>query len=154
MDFELNDKRYTAIGFENRSGGFELRNPFFKGSSSPKDVTYLEIDKTKDVAVFEGFFSFLSYQALHQKEPQLTNFLVLNSLAFFEKSRQLMEEHRKVFLYLDRDEAGLKNTERALQWNEKYLDQSHLYKNHKDLNDYLKSQHLKTNQGLKPGRHF
>jgi len=31
VDFELNDRRYFAIGFENRSGEFELRNEHFKG---------------------------------------------------------------------------------------------------------------------------
>ena len=67
----------------------------------------------------------------------LTNFLVLNSLSFFENSRQLMEKHRKINLYLDRDEAGIKNTQAALKWDKKYIDRSHLYKNYKDLNEYL-----------------
>ncbi len=138
VDFEINNKSYVAIGFENRSGGFELRNRFFKGSSSPKDVTFLENNRAKEVAVFEGFFSFLSYQTLHQKDLPLTNFLVLNSLAFIEKNRQLMEGHQKIYMYLDRDQAGVKNTECALQWDEKYINKSDLYKNHKDLNDYLK----------------
>ena len=39
IDFELHNKKYFAIGFENNSGGFELRNEHFKGSSSPKNVT-------------------------------------------------------------------------------------------------------------------
>jgi len=52
----------------------------------------------------------------------------------------LMEQNDKVYLYLDRDEAGIKNTQTAFQWDKKYIDRSHLYKNHKDLNDYLLSQ--------------
>src|ERR1700712_1620453 len=36
VTFEINDKRYNAIGFMNNDGGFELRNQWFKGSSSPK----------------------------------------------------------------------------------------------------------------------
>lgn len=36
VDFDLHDKRYFSIGFENKSGGFELRNEHFKGSNSPK----------------------------------------------------------------------------------------------------------------------
>ncbi|WP_018617331.1 toprim domain-containing protein [Segetibacter koreensis] len=152
--FELHDKRYFAIGFENKSGGFELRNSLFKGSSSPKDITQINTVDAKEVAVFEGFFSFLSYQTLHQKNACLTNFLVLNSLSFFVKSRQFMEEHDKINLYLDRDEAGIKNTQSALKWDIKYIDKCHLYENHKDLNDYLlhKSQHFR--QGQKLGRHF
>ena len=97
------------------------------------------------MAVFEGFFSFLSYQTLHQNNShsliklteRQTNFLVLNSLSFMEKSRNLMEEKQKVYLYLDRDEAGIKHTKQALKWATKYIDRSHLYKNSKDLNEYL-----------------
>ena len=48
-----------------------------------------------------------------------------------------MEEKQKVYLYLDRDEAGIKNTRQALKWATKYIDRSHLYKNYKDLNEYL-----------------
>jgi hypothetical protein len=143
VDFELYDKRYYAIGFENRSGGFELRNEHFKGSSSPKDVTQINHSEAKEISVFEGFFSFLSYQTLHLNNHQLTNFLVLNSLSFFEKSWHLMENNEKIHLYLDRDEAGLKHTNEALKWGKNYIDQSHLYKNHKDLNDYLVHQNQK-----------
>jgi len=43
-----------------------------------------------------------------QKNPQLTNFLVLNFQCFFEKSRQLTEENPKFYLYFDSNEAGMK----------------------------------------------
>lgn len=152
--FELNGRRNFAIGFENKSGGFELRNSLFKGSSSPKDITHIITSPSNEVGVFEGFFSFLSYQTIHQKDTELTNFLVLNSLAFLEKSRQLMEQYGKVNLYLDRDEAGIKSTQTALKWDKKYIDKSHLYKNHKDLNDCLVDQSHHFRQGQKLGRHF
>ena len=35
------EKEYTAVGFKNSAGGYELRNSFFKLSSSPKYVTYI-----------------------------------------------------------------------------------------------------------------
>jgi len=122
-----------------------LENEHFKGSSSPKDVTQITNSEAKDIAVFEGFFSFLSYQIFHLNNPHLTNFLVLNSLSFFEKSRQLMENKEKIHLYLDRDEAGMKHTNEALKWDKRYIDQSHLYKNYKDLNDCLVHQNQKIN---------
>jgi hypothetical protein len=47
-----------------------------------------------------------------------------------------MEKHEHVNLYLDRDEAGMKLTNEALERNpEKFTDQSILYRNNKDLND-------------------
>jgi hypothetical protein len=156
VEFELYDKPYFAIGFENNSGGFELRNERFKGSSSPKDITLLKGDKgSQNVTVFEGFFSFLSYQTLFTNQPyQLTNFLVLNSLSFFEKSRQLMEKYDQVHLYLDRHLAGKKHTLEALRWDKKYVDQSHLYKQHKDLNDFLISQSRQVRQSQLLRKHL
>ncbi|MCW3081707.1 toprim domain-containing protein [Segetibacter sp.] len=137
VDFVVYDKKHTAIALKNNSGGYELRNEYFKGSASPKDVTIIN-NNSENISVFEGMFSFLSFQTLHQNNSiALTNFLVLNSLSFLEKSRQVMEQHQQIKLYLDRDSAGLKHLQNALTWSKKYVDQSRLYQHHKDLNDYL-----------------
>lgn len=145
-----------AIGFENKSGGFELRNQHFKGSSSPKNMTLLEGHLgNQNLTVFEGFFSFLSYQTVFRNQSHhLTNFLVLNSLSFFEKSRESMEKYNQVYLYMDRDVAGKKHTLEALKWDKKYIDRSHLYIQHKDLNDFLIDQSRQVKQGQKLGRHL
>ena len=138
IDFSLKDRKQTAIGFQNISGGFELRSEIFKGSSSPKDITYID-SQAKSVAVFEGFFDYLSFIEMNQKSDNFqTNFLILNSLSFFSKSKQLMEKHEKVNLYLDRDAVGIKYTREALQRQpSKYIDQSFLYEQKKDLNEWL-----------------
>ena len=136
VSYSLNDKQYKAIAFKNTAGGYELRNEFFKGSSSPKYITYLD-NKASNLTAFEGFFDFLTYQSIHHKEhQQLTNFLVLNSLSFFERSLLLMEKHDRVHLYLDHDEAGRKCTRMALQRSIKYVDGSSFYKGYKDLNEW------------------
>jgi hypothetical protein len=57
-DFLIYGKTKTVIGFRDNAGGYELRSPHFKGSSSPKEVTFFEYNK-EQVNVFEGFFSFL-----------------------------------------------------------------------------------------------
>jgi DNA primase len=159
VSFELNGKSFTTLGFENNSGGFELRNNHFKGSSSPKDITLID-KKSEAISVFEGCFSFLSYlnlglKAKPENEMYLpeghTDFLVLNSLSFFEKSRSAMEAHSTIHLYLDRDTAGLKATQQALGWSEKYKDRSSLYSSHKDLNDFL-NRNQKTEQRQSPRR--
>lgn len=151
--FELNNKRYTALGFRNNEGGFELRNPWFKGSNSPKAVTSI-INDAKEVSVFEGFFDFLSYQTIHQnQQPVPSDFLILNSIAFFEKSRPFMERHNTVRLYLDRDKTGQNCTQRAMESCKKYIDQSSLYKGYNDLNEWTqeigKSQKKVLRQSLK-----
>src|SRR4030095_15293060 len=72
-----------------------------------------------------------------QLPNEQTDFLILNSLSFLEKSRNLLEKHQQIHLYLDRDKAGLHATQHALKWSTKYCDKSHFYKHSKDLNDYL-----------------
>ena len=151
VDFQLYEKTLTALGFPNRSGGYELRNPNFKGSSSPKDVSFIDHGR-EQVAVFEGFFSFLSFQQINQQGSPLTNFLVLNSLAFLESSRELIERHGHIHLFLDRDQAGMRHTEKALQWSSKYIDRSYFYGSHKDLNEWLKEPIQKPRQSHQLGR--
>jgi hypothetical protein len=130
-------KEHLAIGFKNNAGGYELRNEFFKGSSSPKYISYFD-NNGKNISVFEGFFDFLSYQTIRQnQEPKLTNFLVLNSLSFFERSLLFMEKHESVHLYLDHDKAGRRCTDIALKRSIKFTDESKLYKGYKDLNDWI-----------------
>jgi Toprim domain-containing protein len=138
VDFLLYGKKHTVIGFPNKSGGYELRNEHFKGSSAPKDITFLD-NRTEGIAVFEGFFSFLSFQTINKnQQAPLTNCLVLNSLSFFEKSRPLMERYNQVHLILDRDAAGRNHTAQALQWDRgKYIDRSDFYQGRKDLNEWL-----------------
>lgn len=137
--YEMGGKQYYAIGFENNSGGYELRNAFVKLSSSPKDFSL--IDKgSKDICVFEGFFDMLSYKALHNNQKsQQQSFLVLNSLSFFEKARSVLETHEQVKLYLDRDQAGIEKARYALSISDKYQDHSSLYQNDKDFNNWLVS---------------
>jgi hypothetical protein len=143
--FELYNKKHLAIGFKNDSGGYELRNHYFKGSSAPKRPRLITQNDSKGLSVFEGFFSFLSFQTFLQSNQKnrielparQTDFLVLNSLSFFEKARELMEKYSNIQLFLDRDLMGLKCSSRALQWSDKYKDQSHAYRHFKDLNEFL-----------------
>jgi len=131
-------KQFYAIGFKNNSGGFELRAPGFKSTVSPKDFTFLNAQKWNAVAVFEGFIDFLSLIATDkQLIPELTNFLVLNSLSFFEKARPVMEQHERIYLLLDNDAAGEICTRRALRLSYKYSDLSDRYRQGKDINEWL-----------------
>jgi hypothetical protein len=125
--YRLYNKTYAALGFKNDSGGYELRNEFFKGSNSPKDITTFK-NKGKKVAVFEGFFDFLSFISfLSNKELKPISFCILNSLSFFEKSRPFLEQHDAIHLYLDNDQAGINTASYAKSLNEKYHDESTLY---------------------------
>ena len=163
IDFQLNHKKYFAIGFPNSAGGYELRCPKFKGSSAPKSTSLILESKSENLVVFEGFFNFLSFQMLQKNNGKALNdlpklqpdFLVLNSLSFLEKSREAMEKYAAIHLYLDQDKAGVQATANALQWSDKYKDLSKLYSQHKDLNEYLvNTSTLEQKKSQRQGRHL
>jgi hypothetical protein len=134
--YHLNNKEYYAIGFKNNSGGFELRNAFSKLSIAPKDITTLN-NGANTVAVFEGFFDFLSFIAIQKNQPSIhSDYVVLNSLSFFEKARPFMESHAVIHLYLDNDTAGQNCTSYALSLSSRYKDERSLYGHYKDFNDW------------------
>lgn len=137
--YEMNGKTYFGIGFKNDSGGWEIRNPYFKSSSSPKGITTFR-NGADEVYVFEGFMDFLSFKILHKNLPENSqDFVVLNTVSFFERARPFMEDHRSIWLYLDRDVTGRNCTHRALSLSRKYHDESSRYINHKDVNDWMMS---------------
>lgn len=159
VSFELYNKRHTAIGFKNDKGGYELRNTYFKGSSSPKFTTLIcPGNRNKDLVVFEGFFDFLAHQTTLQANQQLpesqASYLVLNSLSYFELSKSLMEQHESVRLFLDRDKAGIEQTQKALQLKTRCIDCSNVYKGFKDYNDLLMNRPLKQEHAKRIGRHI
>jgi hypothetical protein len=138
VNYRLNEKEYYAIGFKNNAGGYELRNEYIKSASSPKDITFVD-NGSNALVTFEGFFNFLSYRAMYDKqEVPLRNFLILNSTSFFEKSLPLMQRHSSVHLYLDNDKTGQKFTQQGLDLSkEKFKDERGLYQKYSDLNDML-----------------
>ncbi|GAA4429789.1 hypothetical protein GCM10023188_15650 [Pontibacter saemangeumensis] len=150
VSYELNGKEYFSIGFKNDSGGYELRNPYFKASSSPKDITTFN-NGAKEAAVFEGFMDFLSFMAIHKNQQQFQrDYVVLNSASFFEKARPFMEQHEAIRLYLDRDETGQNYSRYALSLSNKYQDESRLYRHHKDLNEWIMNIGKIQNKNLVP----
>jgi hypothetical protein len=148
--YSIGDKIYYALGFKNDVGGYELRNENFKGSSSPKDITFID-NGANSVAVFEGFFNFLSHRTIYyNQEQQLLNFLILNSTSFFEKSIPKMLEHEHAHLFLDNDKTGQKCTQLAFDLNtQKFQDERKLYQQYDDLNDWLMHIGLSQKQQLK-----
>jgi DNA primase len=150
VTYKLNNKEYYSIGFKNDAGGYELRNQYHKLSSSPKDIKTFS-SAAKEAVVFEGFFDFLSFIAIQKNVRSInTDFVVLNSLSFFEKARPFMEQHKLVKLYLDQDKSGQNYSRYAMSLSNKYKDESHLYKNYKDLNDWAMNIGKGQRKGLKP----
>lgn len=134
--YRVGGKNYFAPGFENRSGGYELRNAYFKGSTSPKDISHIE-NGHNSVCVMEGFMDFLSLLSLRKQELIHTDFVVLNSISLAERSVDIVKGYSTVFLYLDHDAAGKKLLEKFENAGINGVDASGIYKDYKDLNQML-----------------
>lgn len=134
--YQIGDRYYLAAGFENRSGGYELRSEYFKGSSSPKDITHIERDH-KSVCVLEGFTDFLSLLTLRKPEPVHSDFVVLNSVNMAERSLDILRTYRTVFVYPDHDAAGNRLLKKFEHAGINCVDASGIYKDYKDLNQML-----------------
>ena len=128
--------QFFAIGLENHKNGWELRNKIFKNSSSPKSYSYIQNDN-KQLIILEGMFDLLSLAVLNSLILEVSDVVVLNSIAFVKDIEKMIPKYESVHLYLDNDMAGIKATHYLIETYNHVIDQSSIYKNNKDLNDLL-----------------
>ena len=142
LHFDTRGKHYFGIGFPNITGGYEIRNPFFKGCIAPKDISHFYAEEPKKVCfVFEGFMDLLSFMTLRRKENdglKRQDYLVLNSVTNIHKVAKRLSRYDSVQCFLDNDEAG-RNAYLQLskELGKTVTDASTLYNGFKDLNEYL-----------------
>ena len=142
LHFDTRGKHYFGIGFHNIAGGYEIRNPFFKGCIAPKDISHFYAEEPKKVCfVFEGFMDLLSFMTLRRKENdglKRQDYLVLNSVTNIHKVAKRLSRYDSVQCFLDNDEAG-RNAYLQLskELGKTVTDASTLYNGFKDLNEYL-----------------
>lgn len=138
--YAVGGREFFAIGFSNDAGGWELRSEHFKGGSSPKHITTLDNHADTCIA-FEGFMDFLSYLMLKKAERLRIDAMVLNSVVNIGKVIPFLQQHRAVHTFFDNDEAGRRATTQVQQLAPavEVVDQSNFYRDHNDLNDFLKS---------------
>lgn len=133
-------KKRKAIALPNKSMGYELRNKWFKGSSSPKDFSII-FNGTNRVCVLEGFMDFLSLLQIREgRFKQLateSSFVVLNSLAFLDKALPTIQQFPEINLFLDNDPAGLEAKNKFTDQGIAANDISTFYPFYKDVNEYL-----------------
>ena len=148
VHYRLRGKDYYSIGLKNDSGGWELRNRYYKSSSSPKDTSHIRNGGNK-LLVTEGMFDMLSLLELNPKLELESDFLVLNSAAFVKKVFDRIEEYDSLELYLDRDATGRKITQQLMAASKKCIDRSRLYEGFKDMNEKLMAE---VKNGVAKGR--
>lgn len=136
--YEVNGRAFFAVGFRNDAEGWELRSERFKGGSSPKHITTFD-NRSDTVIAFEGFMDFLAYLSLKHPERLHIDAAVLNSVVNLPKAVPFISRHSVIHAFFDNDEAGRKATADLIRLcpRSEVIDQSHFYRGHKDVNDYL-----------------
>ena len=140
VHYTIKEKYGFSIGLKNNSGGWELRNKYFKASSSPKDLRWI-YNGSQNLIVLEGMFDLLSLLTLFPNIKREADFLILNSIAFADKALPYFDTYTTVELYLDQDKAGRKTTSFFLNNNATCIDKSNFYKVEKDINAWLMKTH-------------
>ena len=146
--FTHNGKRYFAIAFPNISGGYEIRNRYFKGCIAPKEISHIkQPEKTRETCyVFEGFMDYLSFLTLRQEScpnyPELDgqDYIVLNSVSNVSKALYPLGSYERIHCFFDNDRAGMEALRqiRMEYGRDLYIrDASQTYSGCKDLNEYL-----------------
>lgn len=137
--YSINGKSYFAVAFGNVSGGYELRNKYFKGCRGRKDISYLPWSRegpSTMCAVFEGFIDYLS--ALTLGIITGNDVVVLNSVVNINKALPYLNDYRVINCYLDNDNAGRTALSKLTAiYGTTVIDHSSLYSEFNDLNDFL-----------------
>ena len=138
LHYRNRDKGYFAIGIGNDSGGFEIRNRYFKGTIGSKDLSTIPGSRDR-VFVFEGMVDFLTARAMLGDQLDGT-VIVLNSVAMKDKAIDIIKELNPltVELYRDNDTSGqalLTAFQQALA-EPTIVDWAKLYAGYGDLNEW------------------
>ena len=137
--YSVNGKFYFAVAFENVSGGWELRNRYFKGFRGRKEISYLPWARdgpSTECAVFEGFIDYLS--ALTLGIISGADAIILNSVVNVSKAVPYLKGYTAINCYLDNDTAGQTAlTELTTIYGSTVIDCSALYSGYNDLNEYI-----------------
>lgn len=130
-------KRYKFVAFKNKKDGYELRNPLFKFSTSPKYYTESEKNtyKVSRTVTFEGFMDYLSYLTrLKTVIPPYKTF-ILNGISNITYLHGTYKDYLQNDMYIDDD---IPATEKLLELRElgiKYNDKRNNFYGYKDFNE-------------------
>ena len=132
---KTSEKCFFALGFPNDAGGWELRNPYFKGCFAPKAISTIKGTDSHKLQLFEGFMDFLSWRKLHPEVQD--DSIILNSLTLLPKLIPTLHPYPIIESLLDNDEAGDRATKQLFDAGLPVKDMRACYAPYKDINEYL-----------------
>ena len=133
--YKVSEKCFFVLGFPNDAGGWELRNPYFKGCFAPKAISTIKGTDSHKLQLFEGFMDFLSWRKLHPEVQD--DSIILNSLNLLPKLIPSLHAYTMIESLLDNDEAGDRVTKQLIDAGLPVKDIRACYAPYKDINEYL-----------------
>ena len=139
----LPQSHYFSLAWKNDQGGYEYNSKSgeksFKGCLGKKDITSINLQKNKKLALFESATDFWAYLTYYK----ITNFqnsaIILNTLNLKNKALETIKKYQptQIYLFLDNDTQWKKTTQTLIKEIKKIpiYDKSNLYKKHKDFNE-------------------
>ena len=151
--YEVGGREYSAIGFPNRAGGYELRDDkIFKGTIAPKDISVIAGQANNaPLCIFEGVMDFLSLLTMKGKEA-ISPSIVLNSVSNIHRAVAYLHEKGidSVRAFFDNDPAGRQALQAIQSTGIKVEDMSRHYSRYKDLNECHIAQRTGQKQVIPP----
>ena len=133
--YKVSGKCFFALVFPNDAGGWELRNPYFKGCFAPKAISTIKGTDSHRLQLFEGFMDFLSWRKLYPEVQD--DSIILNSLTLLPKLIPSLHPYPIIESFLDNDEAGDRATKQLIDARLPVKDMRACYTPYKDVNEYL-----------------
>ncbi len=131
---------YFGIAFENRSGGFEVRNAYAKTCLGEKDITIIKGKDSSKVSLFEGGLSFISMLQILNLSELKGDVIVMNSINMKQRTVEYIENksYKTVYAFLDNDIHGHETTQYLFEnLKNEFFDSRKLFAGFKDPNDLL-----------------
>jgi hypothetical protein len=134
-----------ALGIKNEEGGYEVRNPGFKGCIGKKTVTFIRgtVPKPEHVHIFEGFIDFLTLIVMNNSKPLEGDAIILNSVSMINSAYSYIAKYgyKIVYTWMDNDAAGNKAKSVLDQYfkmeeNLVHSPMNKIYDSYKDLNEW------------------
>lgn len=153
-------KNFLMVAFPNNSGAYAMTSPLGFKRTNKADITTLNTDgkisnkpSHNKVAVFEGYFDFLSWLVMQCTDKPNCDIVVLNSTNNVQKAADYIRAHDMAYCFMDNDPAGQRafGIIQSIMQGKDVIDMSELYSQHNDLNEMLQaSRGYTANMSLTP----
>ena len=139
VHYTYNQKRYFGVGCQNDLGGYVTRNALMKHPNNIgiAGITTVKSGNTQSLAIFEGYFDYLSAMEYYERNAPTNTVIILNSVSNLKQAFPLILETKKINLFLDNDTAGRKALEAIKATGKTIIDHSSIYAKYNDFNEFL-----------------